>query len=571
MLSSSRRRTVSIRIGIVAATATTLALVVPGSASAVSTDQTYYVPVSKGLTINGHGFGHGHGMSQYGAEGAAKQGLGATQILSFYYPHTTSTTTGGYIRVLITADWTSDVIVVPRSGLSVRDLTDGAHWQLPSGPDLWRLTPATDGTTSVQYHDSTGWHRWQIPDGRGTFADDGEFYTPKGSPITLVLPGGDKVQYRGTLRCVRPYTGATVRDTVNVLGLDNYVRGVVAKEMPASWATAALQTQAVAARTYGAFLRAQNPTRYYQTCDTTACQVYGGYSAETDSSNNAVDATAHRILTYGGRPAFAQFSSSSGGWTAAGGQPYLPAQADPYDGWSGNPVHSWSVHVSATTLEADHPEIGRLKDVRVTSRDGHGEWGGRVEQIILDGTLGHAYMTGDDFRALYGLKSDWFSIAPTPIIIRWQKIGGDQSDVGDPRSGEFAVADGSAQIFQHGRIYWAATPGAHDLTGPILAAYRAWGGPSSSLGWPRSAVIKAGTGQKAHFQGGYIFLSDQTGAHVVDNQPILTAWNQQGGVNGWIGFPTSDTHAVSGGIEVDFQHAIITWYSQQGKTVIKKL
>ena len=119
---------------------------------------------------------------------------------------------------------------------------------------------------------------------------------------------------------------------MNVLGLDDYVKGVVPREMPTSWQPAAVQAQAVAARTYAAFDRAAHTTRYYDTCDTTSCQVYGGVGAEDTRSNAAVDATAGKVLTYGGKPAFTQFGSSSGGWLSAGSQPYLVAKADPYDG-----------------------------------------------------------------------------------------------------------------------------------------------------------------------------------------------------------------------------------------------
>ena len=47
------------------------------------------MPRQASVTIHGHGYGHGHGMSQYGAEGAARQGLTYRQIVEFYYPGTT--------------------------------------------------------------------------------------------------------------------------------------------------------------------------------------------------------------------------------------------------------------------------------------------------------------------------------------------------------------------------------------------------------------------------------------------------------------------------------------------------
>ena len=61
-------------------------------ASAVSTDQSYWVPVSKKIVVNGHGYGHGHGMSQHGAQGAALNGLAYKDIAGFYYPGTDSGT-----------------------------------------------------------------------------------------------------------------------------------------------------------------------------------------------------------------------------------------------------------------------------------------------------------------------------------------------------------------------------------------------------------------------------------------------------------------------------------------------
>ena len=62
--------------------------------------------------------------------------------------------------------------------------------------------------------------------------------------------------------------------------------------MPASWRQAALRSQAVAARTYAAYIRHANRGEYYHICDTTACQVYNGVSAETKSSDRAVEKTS---------------------------------------------------------------------------------------------------------------------------------------------------------------------------------------------------------------------------------------------------------------------------------------
>ncbi len=415
---------------VAAALGFSLALVAAPTAQA---DQTYYVPVGKSLMLDGHGYGHGHGMSQYGAEGAALQGVKYRRILKFYYPGTSWAHARGTIRVLISADTSSDLQVRPARGLVVRDAEHRASFRLPTGNRYyrWRLHPMPNGRTAVEHDGKTGWHRWHIPDGRKTFKTDAEFHAD--GPLTLLVPGGSDVvgrRYRGSLRLASPHPGSSTRDTVDVLSLDAYVKGVVAYEMPASWPQQALRAQAVAARTYAAWQRSQNPGGYYQICDTTSCQVYGGVTAEQSSSDRAVHATAGEILTYGGRPAFTQFASSSGGWTAYGGVRYLPAKKDRYDDFAGNPEHSWTARVSAATLERANPGIGRLVKITVTKRDGNGAWGGRVERLVLHGTSGNAHLTGDDIRSQLGLRSDWFRVEPTPIMKRWHALGGHRSRLG---------------------------------------------------------------------------------------------------------------------------------------------
>ena len=82
--------------------------------------------------------------------------------------------------------------------------------------------------------------------------------------------------------------------TVNEVRLENYLRGVVPLEIPASWSLPAVQAQAVAARTYAAYERAHPRSSAYQLCDTSSCQVYGGYDAEHPAADRAIAATRAR-------------------------------------------------------------------------------------------------------------------------------------------------------------------------------------------------------------------------------------------------------------------------------------
>ena len=357
------------------------------------------IPARATITLTGHGYGHGHGMSQYGAEGAARQGVAFNQIIDFYYPGTAWATAKGKVSVLVSADTTDDLEVLARKGLMMRDLSSRERVALPEGPSRFRLVTSTKGLTSLESFDGR-WQRVRRLNGPGEFLAKG--------PITLVTPTG-QVAYRGRLRAAAPKPGSTLRDTVNVVGLENYLRGVVPREIPASWSPEAVRAQAVAARTYAAYERAHPRADHYQICDTTSCQVYGGTADEHAAATEAIKATRGQIVTDAGEPAFSQFSASSGGWTAAGSVPYLAAKEDPYDGWAGNPVHSWTRALTDEAIESRYPSLGGLQSILVDERDGNGDWGGRVGSLTLVGASRSVTVSGDTLRAVLGLRSTWFT------------------------------------------------------------------------------------------------------------------------------------------------------------------
>ncbi|QNN53682.1 SpoIID/LytB domain-containing protein [Nocardioides mesophilus] len=542
------------------------AVVTSVPAGAVTTDQTYWVPVDKQITVRGHGFGHGHGMSQYGAYGAARQGLTYREILDFYYPGTTWGTVSGQVRVLISADTSSDLVVSPAAGLTLRDLGSGTTYPVPTldGVKRWRLNVA-NGRTVVGYLTSR-WHRWQ-PGGRSVLAGDGEFTAR--APLTLWTPAGART-YRGALRAASPTAGFADRDTVNVLSMDSYLKGVIPYEMPASWSAEAVRAQAVAARTYASWSRAQAPNRYYQICDTTSCQVYGGVGGEDSRSNAAVEATARQILTYGGGPAFTQFSASSGGWTSAGSVPYLPAKADPYDGHDANGVHDWSVTVDAGRLERTYPAIGTLERIRVTSRDGNGDWRGRVWSMVLDGSKADRTISGDTFRWVYGLRSSWFTIDPTEIMARYARLGGDRSVLGRVRTPEYAVPSGAAQSFDAGQIYWSRAAGARELYGPVLATYRSWKGPEGRLGLPVTGVQARAGGLRARFHGGDVYAREATGGQALLGA-LARRYRELGGPRtSGLGWPVRGTYPVARGERADFETGRLTWIAATGQVKVRR-
>lgn len=385
-----------ISAGLVAATVT------PAAADPV-VDTT---AAATNITIEGKGFGHGRGMSQYGAQGQALAGRTATQILDFYYPGTTSTTASGYIRVLLTADTSPGIIVKPASGLRALDMGTGTLVTLPAWTSVtyWHLAPSGEHGSTLNYFSTVNgqWTKWK------TFTGMGQF---DGAAVTgLVLPNGTVVTYRGALR-MADRAGTDV-DTLNVLQLEVYLRGVVPKEAITSWRPAALQAQAVAARTYADRKRQAPAGTDYDLCDTTSCQVYGGAAAEVASTNSAIAAVSGRIRTFNNNPIDAQFSSSNGGYTAPGGLSYLPAKQDPYDDYpnNGNPNANWTVTLTTATAGA-RLGVGNLTQLLVLSRNGYGTWGGRVVSVRATGTAGTKTFTGEGARFALGIKSSWFRVA----------------------------------------------------------------------------------------------------------------------------------------------------------------
>jgi stage II sporulation protein D len=119
--------------------------------------------------------------------------------------------------------------------------------------------------------------------------------------------------YRGRIEVFTNTHGSLT--VVNVLGLEDYVRGVVANELsPGGYpALEALKAQAIAARTYAMRNRGQFLSQGFDVLPTTRSQVYRGLSSEQPLSTRAVDETRGLIATYNGEPINALYTSTCGG------------------------------------------------------------------------------------------------------------------------------------------------------------------------------------------------------------------------------------------------------------------
>ena len=342
-------------------------------------------------TVRGAGFGHGIGMSQYGAYGFALEGSEYDNILAHYYTGTRLTQAPGRpVRVLLQPN---DPYIRVRGAVDI----DG--------------TPLRRGTTYVARRSGSS-VSVRTAGGRrvGRFASPARFSAPSDRPLRLLGPALNYISdglYRGAIEVLPDGGGVTA---INVLGLDSYVRGVVAGEMPSSWPLEALKAQAVAARTYA--LATRKTTGSFDQYPDTRSQVYRGVTGESVRSDAAVAQTAGRILTYGSIPAVTYYFSTSGGHTenvefsfiGALTKPWLVGVPDPYDGRS--PYHRWRVAFSTGTLTRALGARGRFQRLKVLKRG----VSPRVVRARVIGSRGSSIISGPSIRARLGLRDTWLTI-----------------------------------------------------------------------------------------------------------------------------------------------------------------
>ncbi|MGE5764789.1 MAG: SpoIID/LytB domain-containing protein [Mycobacterium leprae] len=434
-------------------------------ARAVATPEAAVPAADETFDVVGHGYGHGRGMSQWGARGAADARASLGRILGFYYPGTRYGVLpggAGTMRIVLTNAGAEGVAApgdprqfqcdaaatdprencgfaaLPTPGISVRDVLAGTRAQpLPRTVNgkpvrLWGIGVA--GVRGLRLYADIGEGGWRPvgPERSGHL----EVADPKTGSVQMSHRDATVRDYRGVVRVVRTWgTSATTIARVNLVGLDDYLRGVVPREMPAGWPATALSAQAVTARSYAASRRdAATAVRApWDLCDSTACQVYGGRGVrfadgrgarlENARTDAAIGATAGRAVLYGGRAAYAQFSAANGGWTARSDVAYQRATPDRWDADGGrNPHTTWRVRVPVAAWQALLPAGSRLTRVVVTQREGTAaEWGGRVLRARLEGTAGGGAavsreVSGEELRRAWAgvgkLRSSWFRILP---------------------------------------------------------------------------------------------------------------------------------------------------------------
>jgi stage II sporulation protein D len=255
----------------------------------------------------------------------------------------------------------------------------------------------------------------EYKDQRGRLGRWAEFQ-PTGEEPWLDL--GDAT-YRGTLRIELERGRLKV---INVVGIEEYVRGVVPNEMFSDGE--ANKVQAVISRTYAIYVRdieRKHRNDGFDICTTGHCQVYRGVDSERPQTDEAVEATRGEVLTYRGRPIFSSYHANAGGQTETVDEawpgsiranfPYLESVDSPFDGEAGTLngytwCYQWERDVPASEiagrLKSWGKDVGEVRDLCVKATTSTG----RVKALEVTGTKGGVTVkTPTEVRSLLQLPS----------------------------------------------------------------------------------------------------------------------------------------------------------------------
>lgn len=375
--------------------------------------------------ISGSGYGHGVGMSQIGARGQAIEGKSAVEILNYYYPGTAVSPypDNELIRVNL-ANLTTSVIVKAVGGVGTITLFRG---DLAVGESSEPLgTYQGDLTASFTNLANSVIPSLSSPTAKFAPVPPNKAWTIRWDSATTTIAltnQSETKQYKYGQIVIKSVSNAvsSYLAVTNTLRLhDEYLWGI--GEVPSSWPPAALEAQAIAARTYALTKLSKVRTECdCQIYSTTVDQNFVGYSKEIERiygikwkeavNRTFVDENSALVIIFEGKPINAFYSSSSGGFTQdvkdVWGSPFAYLQGVP-DPWSLdmkiNPRYAiWERQITQKDM-ATAFGLDSVKSFRVDSRS-------KTESALfvtaVSSTGKSSTLTGEIFRARTKLPSTW--------------------------------------------------------------------------------------------------------------------------------------------------------------------
>lgn len=225
----------------------------------------------------------------------------------------------------------------------------------------------------------------------------------------------DSVEYRGGLD-FKTVNGKNV--ITNVVFMNNYLYGVISREMSPSWDQEALKAQAVCARNYAVNNLNKHSEYGFDLCCNVCCQAYSGTRYETENSYTPVEDTANQILTYKGELAQLYYSASAGSRTEdvknvwGNSVPYLVSVDNSYEDTANIPNGIWTGSITceeATTIMRNKGyEVGSVTSIKATEYSENG----RVLKLEVTGTKGKKVFEREACRTIFNsvTKSQQFTV-----------------------------------------------------------------------------------------------------------------------------------------------------------------
>ncbi|MEY3836324.1 MAG: hypothetical protein RLZZ448_153 [Actinomycetota bacterium] len=388
----------------------------------------------------GSGYGHGVGMSQIGARGQALESKTAVEILNYYYPGTAVTAypDNQLIRVNI-ANLVSSVTLNAVGSIGEIRLYQG-DIPLSESPEPFGIYP---GDTTALFTNFAGSvvPALSSPTAKYAAINPAPAWTVRWDSATttvLLTNGATATQYKYGQIVFKSVTNllSSYLAVTNTLRLhDEYLYGL--GEVPSSWPAAALEAQAIAARTYAlgklSRLRVECDCNIY---NTTVDQNFVGYAKETEAiygikwreavDRTFVDENNALVVTLEGKPIQAFYFSSSGGVTQnvvdvwGSPLPYLTGVPDP---WSLDPTINrryalWSRFVPQSVM-AQAFLLPNVVSFTINSRT---QTGSISSITAISSTGATATLNGELFRARVKLPSTWIhntkAIVKLPFIAK---------------------------------------------------------------------------------------------------------------------------------------------------------
>ena len=386
------------------------------------------------FVLTGSGFGHGVGMSQIGAQGQAMEGQDSASIINYWFPGTqvVSVPDTQLIKVNVAHQVLSASVAIAarylQSGIDLSANADGS--MDPSGlgtntstykfeivgkkivatiSNRFAATRVLPGQSLWNLY-WTGTPLWSAAAGADPF-----------TVVKLQSPDGSIQLKYGQIQ-LKVVTGKIeITDTMN---LEQYVLGI--SEMSSSWLPAALQSQAIASRTYGfahLTLRSACSCNVYST---TRDQAYIGYAKESEPGFGAnwksavamteIDSMQASVIEYQGKPISVYFFSSDGGGTQSSADvwgtalPYLTNVPDP---WSLdiflNPQYA---HWQRVLIQKDVATAFALTDVMTLAITARTVTNSATLITATSSAGTTAQLTVGVFKTKLKIPSSWFEIAP---------------------------------------------------------------------------------------------------------------------------------------------------------------